>query len=121
MHAELKEEIQSELVSTVAIFLRTYVGAKVAAVSAEAAGTTVTVRVKCVVPPAEKLLASDGEGFGLLNKLKTEIMARSEPLLKALIETLADTKVTGIHSCFRVDTGECIKSFTLSDDLDAAC
>jgi len=121
MHAELKEEIQSGLVSAVVVFLRTYMGEQVATVSAEVAGTTVTVRVTCVLPPAERHMASGEEGFNLLSKLKTEIMARAEPLQKALIETLANTKVTGVHSSFRVDTGECIKIFTLSEDLDAAC
>jgi|GEM_PF-3174645 len=121
MHAELKEEIQSALVSAVVVFLRTYMGEQVATVTAEAAGTTVTVRVTCVLPPAERDLASREEGFDLLSKLKMEIMARSEPLQKALIETLANTKVTGIQSSFRVDTGECIKIFTLTEDPDAVC
>jgi uncharacterized protein YbcI len=119
MHAELKEEIQSALVSAMVVFLRTHMGEQVATVSAEAGGKTVTVRVKCVLPPAEKILASGEEGFNLLSELKTEIMARAEPLLKAQIETLANTKVTGIHSSFRVDAGECIKIFTLNGDLDA--
>jgi len=121
MHTELKEEIQSALVSAVVVFLRTSMGEQVATVSAEAAGKTVTVRVTCVLPPAERHLVSGEEGFKLLSKLKTEIMARAEPLLKALIETLANTKVTSIRSSFRVDTGECIKIFTLSSDLDAIC
>ena len=120
MHAELKEEIQSALVSAVVAFLRTYMGEQVATVSAEAGGRTVTVRVTCVLPPAERHMASGEQGFNLLSKLKTEIMARAEPLLKALIESMANTKVTGICSSFRVDTGECIRIFTLSKDLDEA-
>jgi uncharacterized protein YbcI len=119
MHAELKEELQSALVSALVVFLRTYMGEQVATVSAEAGAKTVTLRVKCVLPPAEKLLASGEEGFNLLSELKTEIMARAEPLLRALIETLANTEVTDVHSSFRVDTGECIKVFTLNGDLDA--
>lgn len=121
MHAELKEELQSAPVNAVVVFLRTYMDEQVATVRAEAAGTTITVRVTCVLPLAERHLASGEEGFSLFSKLKTEIMARAEPLLKALIEAMANTKVTRIHSSFRVDTGECIKIFTLSEDLDGIC
>jgi hypothetical protein len=112
MYAAVKEELRSALVSAAVVFLRTYMGEQVATVSAEAAETSVTVRVTCVSAETGQHPA----GFDLWGKLKTEALERAEPLLKALIEGVANTTVTGVHSVFRVDTGECTKIFTLGED-----
>ena len=120
MGCKSKQEIENAVSQVMAKFLKEQMGEEAAAVITQVVGDTIIVRLKGVLPPAERHLAKNPEGEGLIRELKEKLIEKAKPLLEVMIEKLTEAKVVDIHSSFDVETGERIKIFTLNKDLGKA-
>ena len=121
MGCKSKQEIENAVSQVMAKFLKEQMGEEAAAVITQVVGDTIIVRLKGVLPPAERHLAKNPEGEGLIRELKEKLIEKAKPLLKVLMENLTEAEIVDIHSSFDVETGERIKIFTLNKDLEKAC
>lgn len=121
MDGKSKQEIESAVSEAMGKFLRQHMGEETKAVTTQVAGDTIIVRLKGVLPPAERHLARNQEGERLITELKEKLIERAKPLLEAMIRNLTGAELVNIHSSFDVKTGERIEIFTLDKDLEKAC
>ncbi|MGB2630887.1 MAG: DUF2294 domain-containing protein [Candidatus Omnitrophota bacterium] len=118
MDGKTKQEIESAVSEVMCKFLKEQMGERAEAVSVQVVGDTIIVRVKGVLPPAERYMTKDREGTKLITELKEKLIERAKPLLETMIKNLTDAEVLDIHSSFDAGTGERIEIFTLDKDLE---
>ena len=121
MDDKSKQEIESAVSEAMGKFLRQHMGEETRAVTTQVVGNAIIVRLKGVLPPAERHLANDREGERLITELKRKLIERAKPLLEAMIRNLTGAELIDIHSSFDVKKGERIEIFTLSKDLEKTC
>lgn len=78
----------------------------------------VIVKVKGILPPAERHMVRNQQGQRLIKDLKERLIEKAKPLLEAMIKDLTDLEVVDLKSSFDVGTGEYIEAFTLDRDLE---
>ena len=75
----------------------------------------IVVRLKGVLTPAERQLAQaeNDRSQYLLKQVRNELLARSRPMLVALVREIAGVEVQSVHTDISTKTGERIIVFTL--------
>lgn len=76
----------------------------------------VLVRLRGVLMPSEKQLASSddgGTGRNLIKRVRAELLEKARPLLEALIQDVTGRKVQSLHTDISTTTGERVILFTL--------
>jgi uncharacterized protein YbcI len=76
----------------------------------------VLVRLRGVLIPSEKQLATSddgGTGRNLIKRVRAELLEKARPLLEALIQDVTDRKVQSLHTDISTTTGERVILFTL--------
>ena len=117
MSGKSKEEIASIAGEAMRKFLEGHMGENIKEVFVQVVDDAIIVRLKGVFPPAENALCRDVKGMKLIKELKEKLIERAKPLLKAMIEDLAETKVLDIHSSVNPQTGEHVEVFILDKRL----
>lgn len=112
-----KEEIASAVGEAVQKFLNSHMGECAEEIFAQVVDDAIIVRLKGVFPPAETDLCHNDKGIKLIKELKEKLIERAKPLLKVMIEGLAEAKVLDIHSSFNPHTGEHVEVFILDRKL----
>jgi len=118
MDGKTKQEIESAVNEAMTKFLKEQMAEEAEAVTTQVVGDTIIIRLKGVLPPAERHMIKDQKGAKLIKELKEKLIERAKPLLETMIKNLTNAEVIDIHSSFDVDTGERIEIFTLDKDLE---
>ena len=113
-----KQGIESIISRAMARFFKEQIGERPEEVITRVVGDTIVVRLKGVLPPAERHIAKDKEGVKLIEELKVKLTERAKSLLEVMIRNLTGAEVVDIHSSFNVETNERIEIFTLNKDLE---
>ena len=121
MKHKSRQEIESAVAEAMTKFLRKQMGERAAGVITEVASDAIIVRVKGIMPPAERYLIKNQEGMKLLKELKEKLIERAKPLLEAMIKNLIDAEVVDIYSSFNPASNEHIEIFTLDRSFDDSC
>jgi len=114
-----KKGIESIISQAMARFFKEQISERPEVVITQVVGDTIIVRLKGVLPPAERHLAKDKEGGGkLIEELRVKLIERAKPLLEVMIRNLTGAEVVDLYSSFNAETGERIEIFTLNKDLE---
>ena len=81
-------------------------------------GDIIIVRIKGILPLAEKHMVRNQQGQRLIKDLKERLIEKAKPLLEAMIKGMTDLEVVDIQSSFDVGTCEYIETFILDRDLE---
>lgn len=117
MPDKTKEEIASIVGEAMWKFMEGHMGENIKEVFAQVVDDAIIVRLNGVFPPAENALCRDVKGTTLIKELKEKLIERAKPLLKTIIEGLAEAKVLDIHSSVNPQTGEHVEIFILDKRL----
>jgi len=118
MDAKSKQEIESAVSKAMGKFLKEQMGEQAETVSTQVVESTIMVRFKGILPPAERQMLKDQYGMKLIKELKVKLIEKAKPLLETLIKNLTKAEVIDIHSTFDPGTGERIEIFTLNKNLE---
>ncbi len=118
MKIRSKQEIEKAIKETITQFLETQLGDRLEAVVTQIEDDAIVVKLKDILPPAEKMLIRHDEGTRLIKELKEKLIEKVRPSLKAAVENLIGVEITDIHSIFNETTGEVIVFFTLKNALE---
>ena len=113
-----KQGIESVISQAMTRFFKEQIGERPETVITQVVGDTIIVRLKGVLPPAERHIAKDKEGVKLIKEIKVKLTERAKPLLEVMIRNLTGAEVVDIHSSFNVETDERIEIFKLNKDLE---
>jgi len=117
MNSKSNQEIEFAVSHAMAKFLKEQMGEEPEEVIAEFAGSSIIVRFKGILPPAEKNMARNQDGLKLIKELKEKLIERAKPVLKIMIKNIVNAEVIDIHSSFDPATGERIEIFILNEDF----
>lgn len=109
-------ELEAEISEAVIKFEREFMGRGPEEAKTYLIDEMVLVRLRGVLMPAEKQLATSddgGTGRDLIKRVRSELLERARPLLEALIEDLTGQAVQSLHTDISTTTGERVILFTL--------
>ena len=118
MNAKSKQEIESAVSMAMSKFLKEQMGEQAETVSTQIMESTIMVKFKGILPPAERHMVRKQEGMELIKELKVKLIEKAKPLLGTLIKNLTKAEVVDIHSSFDPATGERIEIFTLNKSFE---
>jgi len=116
MEHKMKQKIESAVSQAMVKFLKVQMGEETETVITQVMGDIVIVKVKGILPPAERHMVRNQQGQRLIKDMKGRLIEKAKPLLEAMIKDLTDLEVVDIQSSFDVNTDEYIEVFKL--DLD---
>lgn len=109
-------QLEAEIAQAVVRFELEFMGRGPEETRAYLVDDMVLVRLKGVMTPAEKALASAAEGDRgreLIKQVRSELIERGRPLLEAIVKDLLGVGVLSLHTDISTVTGERIILFTL--------
>ena len=111
-----KGQLEAEISSAIVQFEREYMGRGPEEACAYLIDDLVLVRLRGVLTPAEKQLASadTGEGRGLIKQVRSQLLEKARPLLERILKDILQQRVISLHTDISVTTGERIIVFTLA-------
>jgi uncharacterized protein YbcI len=115
-----KGQIEAEISEAIIKFEKDYMGRGPAEAKTYVIDDMVLVRLKGVLTPAERKLASDDPGFEgreLIKKVRLRLIERGRTLLENLIQTITGVTVVSLHTDISTRTGERVIVFTLAGPL----
>lgn len=113
-----KGQVEAEITQAVVQFEREFMGRGPTETRSFIVDDMVLVRLKGVMTPAEKQLATgdDGNrGRELIKQVRSELLERGRQLLEAIVEDVLGAQVVSLHTDISTVTGERIILFTLKD------
>jgi uncharacterized protein YbcI len=117
MPLKTKAEIESAINDELPRFLKKHFGEEPAAISTEVIDEAIIVRLKGLLPPAEKHLSGELGGAALIHQLKTKLTEKVRPDLASLVETVSGASVIDVHSSLDVAKEERVEVFTLNQKI----
>ncbi len=78
----------------------------------------ILVRLKGVLTPAERQLAKNGEGVEMVKRMRQNLITQGKEKLNEEIETIVQSKVTGLFTDIDTQIGERVIVFTLDQHLN---
>ncbi len=109
-------QVEAEISEAIIKFEKEYMGRGPEETKTYLVDDMVLVRLRGVLTPAEKKLASievGGQGRNLIKQVRTELVEKARPLLEAIIMDVTGCKVRSLHTDISTRTGERIVIFTL--------
>jgi uncharacterized protein YbcI len=110
-----KGRVEAEISAAIVRFEREYMGRGPEVVKTYLIDDMVLVRLRGVLTPAEKQLASSdtGEGRALIKQVRMQLLEKARPLLVALVRDILGRDVLSLHTDISVTSGERIIVFSL--------
>jgi uncharacterized protein YbcI len=115
-----KGQIEAEISEAIIKFEKDYMGRGPTGARTYVIDDMVLVRLKGVLTPAERKLASDDPGFEgreLVKRVRLKLLERGRTLLESLIQTITGITVISLHTDLSTRTGERVIVFTLAGPL----
>ncbi len=112
-----KGQLEAEISAAMVQFEREYMGRGPEEARTYLVDDLVLVRLRGVLTPAEKQLASgdtSGEGRRLIKQVRMRLLEKARPLLVAIIKDLLHQDVISLHTDISIHTGERIILFSLA-------
>ncbi len=112
--------IEAEISEALIKFEKDYMGRGPSEAKAYIIDDMVLVRLKGVLTPAERRLASDDPGFEgreLIKQVRLKLLERGRTLLESLIQTITGATVVSLHTDISTRTGERVIVFALASPL----
>ncbi len=109
-------QLEAEISEAVIKFEREFMGRGPEEARAYLIDEMVLVRLRGVLMPAEKQLATSpdgGTGRNLIKRVRSELLEKARPLLEAIIEDLTGRRVRSLHTDVSTTSGERVILFTL--------
>lgn len=115
-----KSEAESKITQAIITFEREYMGRGPEEAKTIIFDDVVFVRLKGVLTPAEKQLAStedNQKGRSLIKQVRQELVEKARPLLEAIVYDIVGCPITALHTDISISTGERLIIFTLEHAL----
>lgn len=108
-------QIEAEISDAIVRFEKEYMGRGPEDTRTHLVGDLVLVRLRGVLTPAEKHLASEAgaRSAELIKQVRIELLERGRPLLEQIVRSITGQKVISLHTDISIRTGERIIVFTL--------
>lgn len=115
-------QLEAEICAAIVQFEREYMGRGPEEAKAYLIDDMVLVRLRGVLTPAERQLASGGndESRTLIKRVRMELLEKARPLLVTLIHDILQHDVVSLHTDISVATGERIILFSLASAPEIA-
>jgi len=113
-------QIESEISEAIIRFEKDYMGRGPMEARTYILDDMILVRLKGVLTPAERKLASDDAGFEgreLIKQVRLKLLERGRTLLESLIQGITGATVVSLHTDISTRTGERVIVFTLLSPL----
>ena len=78
----------------------------------------VLIRLKGVLTPAEKYLATDADGIQLIKQVRAKLLENSSQMLTAVISDITGTDIISLHTDISTREGERVIIITFEQDLE---
>ncbi len=114
--AKSKGQIEAEISEGIIKFEREYMGRGPDETKTYILGDMVLVRLKGVLTPAEKQLASTADhiqGRSLIKQVRIELLEKARTLLDTIIQDITGQSVKSLHTDISTVTGERVIIFSL--------
>lgn len=111
-----KGQLEAEICEAVITFEREYMGRGPEETRSWIIDDMVLIRLRGVLTPAEKSLAtieSGTHGRNLIKQVRIELLEKARPLLEALIRDITGCTVRSMHTDISTHTGERVILFAL--------
>ena len=111
-----KTQIESEISEAIVRFEKEYMGRGPEDTRTHLIGDLLLVRLRGVLTPAEKHLASqtgNPRSGELIKQVRIELLEHGRPLLEQIVSSITGRKLVSLHTDISVRTGERIIVFTL--------
>ena len=118
MNSTSKREMEYAVSKAVRKIVKEQLGEDAEDVIARIVGDAVIIRLRGILPQAERHMIRDYEGLRLLQNLKVKLMARVRPFLEDTIKSITKMDVVDMYSNFSLVVGERIEIVTLDGDLE---
>jgi len=111
-----KGELEAEISEAIIRFEKEYMGRGPDEARTYIVADMVLVRLRGVLTPAERQLASAGDatrGLDLIKGVRMELLEKGRPLLEAIVGDITDRKIISLHTDISTIAGERVIIFTL--------
>lgn len=116
MTMKTKGQLETEIGEAVIRFEREFMGRGPEETKAYIIDDMVLVRLRGVLTPAEKNLASidpSAHGRALIKQVRIELLEKARGMLEAIIQDITGRKMRSLHTDISTTTGERVIIFTL--------
>jgi uncharacterized protein YbcI len=120
--AKGKGQLEAEISEGIIKFEREYMGRGPDETKTYILGDMILVRLKGVLTPAEKQLASaadQSQGRNLIKQVRIELLEKARALLDRIIKDITGRSVKSLHTDISTATGERVIIFTLDGPVTA--
>jgi uncharacterized protein YbcI len=120
MTMKTKGQLETEIAEAVIRFEREFMGRGPEETKAYIIDDLVLVRLRGVLTPAEKNLAtidSSAHGRALIKQVRIELIEKARGMLEAIIQDITGRKMRSLHTDISTTTGERVIIFTLDGSL----
>lgn len=114
--SKTRGQLEAEISEAIIKFEREFMGRGPEEARTYLIDEMVLVRLRGVLMPSEKQLATSddgGTGRNLIKRVRTELLEKARPLLEKLIHDVTGRKVRSLHTDISTTTGERVILFTL--------
>lgn len=111
-------EMEALISSRMITFQREQLGRGAESAKTYIIGDMIIVRLKGVLTPAEKQLASQEKGKALIKEMRYQLEEIIRPQLETLIESTTGKKVISLHNDISTKTGERVDIIILESPID---
>jgi uncharacterized protein YbcI len=113
-----KSDMEALVDRAVSKFIKKHLGEHSDIVSTRMFEDIVMVRIREVLPPAERHMLRQKDGVRVIKELKMKLLERATPFLKQTINNTTKREVVDVHSSFNPETGEYFEIFTLDSERE---
>ncbi len=116
-----KSEAENLISQAIITFEREYMGRGPEEAKTFIFDDIVFIRLRGVLTPAEKQLAStenNNKGRSLIKQVRQELLEKARPLLEAIINDVLGCRIVSLHTDISISTGERVIIFTLERALN---
>ena len=112
-----KGQLEAEISAAIVQFEREYMGRGPEETRTFLIDDMVLVRLRGVLTPAEKQLATSdtvGEGRALIKRVRMQLLEKARPLLVSIVKDILKQEVISLHTDISITTGERVILFSLA-------
>ncbi len=118
MQGLTKGQMEAEISKLLIRFEKEHIGRGPEGARSYIVADMAVVRLRGVLTPAERHLASDINGSALIREMRLRLVEGSKPLLEAWVQDLTGCKVMNLLTDVSTKTGEHILVFVLDQNLE---
>ena len=113
-----KGQIEAEISTALVAFEKEHMGRGPVDVKSHIIEDMVLIRLKGVLTPAEKYLATDADGIQLIKQVRAKLLENSSQMLTAVISDITGTDIISLHTDISTREGERVIIITFEQDLE---